>query len=133
MVSEVNTRIATFLWLIGRQGRDIYNTMFPNDGTEDGILGEEIVVAPVGGENAEPNQNAAVAVANQPTLKDVLKAFDGYSIPKKNTTMGSFKFNNILQKEKQPFAEFGTELRKQIQFFANSILNSIVNAIAEGN
>lgn len=62
-----STKIATFLWLIGRQGRDIYNTLFPNDGTEDGILGEEIVVAPEGGENAEPNQNAAVAVANQRT------------------------------------------------------------------
>lgn len=49
-------------------------------------------------------------------MKDVLKAFDGYCIPKKNTTMESFKFNNILQKRKQPFAEFETELRKQIQF-----------------
>ena len=30
-------KIATFLWLIGRQVRDIYNTLFPNDGTENGI------------------------------------------------------------------------------------------------
>lgn len=105
-----STKIATFLWLIGRQAREIYNTLFPNDGTENGILGEDIVMAPVQGENA------AVAVVNQRTLNDVLKAFDGYCIPKKNTTMESFKFNNILQKEKQPFAEFETELRKQIQF-----------------
>ena len=111
-----STKLATFLWLIGRQARDIYNTLFPNDGTENGILGEEIVVAPVGGENADQNQNVAVAVANQRTLKDVLLAFDGYCIPKKNTTMESFKFNNILQKERQPFAEFETEIRKQIQF-----------------
>lgn len=30
--------------------------------------------------------------------------------------MESFKFKNIAQEEKQPFVEFETELRKQIEF-----------------
>lgn len=121
------TKIAIFLWLIGRQAREIYNTLFPNDGSENGILGEEIVV-PAANENVDANDAAAVAAAaiaaaaaaaaleNQRKLSDVLLAFDRYCIPKKNTTMESFQFNNILQKENQPFAEFETELRKQIRF-----------------
>ena len=98
------------------QARDIYNTLFPNDGTENGILGEDIIVAPGGGD-ADPNQNAAVVVANKRTLKDILLAFDGYSIAKKNTTMELFKLNNILKKDRQPFAELETEIFKQMQSY----------------
>lgn len=120
-------KVATFLWLIGSQAMEIYNTLFPNDGTTDGILGNQnavIVPADVqpvdANENAQLNQNAAAVVPNANnnprTLDDVLKAFDGYCIPKKNILMESFKFHNIVQKEKQPFVEFETELRKQIEF-----------------
>lgn len=62
----------------------------------------------------QPNQSAVVPNVNknQRTLNNVLKAFDEYCIPKKkyNITMESFKFNNIVQKEKQPFVEFEIEL-----------------------
>ncbi|XP_036346802.1 uncharacterized protein LOC118756120 [Rhagoletis pomonella] len=98
-------KIATFLWLIGSQAMEIYNTLFPNDGTTDGILGNQ------NAEAVSPNSNN-----NPRSLDDVLKAFDGYCIPKKNILMESFKFHNIVQKEKQPFVEFETELRKQIEF-----------------
>lgn len=36
-------------------------------------------------------------------------------MPQRNVTMEAFEFNSIVQKERQPFAEFETELRKQIQ------------------
>ncbi|KAL7726497.1 hypothetical protein ACLKA6_001119 [Drosophila palustris] len=42
------------------------------------------------------------------SLDDVLKAFDDYSIPFKNIAMESYKFNNIMQSEGQPFMEFET-------------------------
>lgn len=133
-----STKIATFLWLIGRQASEIYNTLFPNDGTEERILG-------IAADNGEQGQDDAVAANNGRKLEDVLKAFDGYCIPKKNITMESFKFNNIVQKEKQPFVEFATELRKQIEFCSsqtyeaakenkvmlNTNTQSYVNSVAE--
>src|ERR1700712_120210 len=33
------TKIATFLWLIGTMGANIYNTLFANDGSADSLLG----------------------------------------------------------------------------------------------
>lgn len=101
-------KIATFLWLIGSRAMDIYNTLFPNDGTTDGILGNQ-AAAVVENENEQHNDDVR-------TLDIILKAFDDYCIPRKNTTMESFKFNSIVQKERQSFADFETELRKQIQF-----------------
>ena len=37
--AEEPKKIATFLWLIGSRAMEIYNTLFPNDGTTDGMLG----------------------------------------------------------------------------------------------
>lgn len=34
-------KIATFLWLAGTNATEIYNTLFPNDGTTDGMVGTE--------------------------------------------------------------------------------------------
>lgn len=116
-------KIATFLWLIGSRAMEIYNTLFPNDGTTDEMLGTND-----GNQNgnAENRNDATVDVAaaaqqqSQPsterTLNQILSAFDQYCIPQKNATMESFKFNTVAQKEKQSFADFETELRKQIQF-----------------
>ncbi|XP_055913733.1 uncharacterized protein LOC129947257 [Eupeodes corollae] len=103
------TKIANFLWLIGPRAMEIYNTLFPNDGTLPGIVGNEQNPEEVAeGEEAPPNIER--------TLNDVLQAFDNYCVPLKNVTMESFKYNTIVQREKQPFAEFETELRKQIQY-----------------
>ena len=33
-------KIATFIWLFGEQGAVIYNTLFPNDGSQTSMLGE---------------------------------------------------------------------------------------------
>lgn len=94
------TKIATFVVVIGYQGRSIYNTLFPNDGSEKSMLGE-IVVGDIAG-------------VIQRTLVDVIKKFDEFCLPKRNVAMESFKFNTIVQKEKQQFIEFETELRKQL-------------------
>lgn len=112
------TKIATFLWLIGNQAMEIYETLFPNDGTANGLLGNAVANAD-GEQQAQAGAEVVQPPPAQPvqrTLDEVLRAFDGYCVPKKNTTMESYKFNTITQKEKQPFAEFETELRKQIQY-----------------
>lgn len=44
-------KIATFLWLIGSSAMDIYNTLFPNDGTMEGIIGKQNVVDAANAEN----------------------------------------------------------------------------------
>ncbi|XP_037728048.1 uncharacterized protein LOC119558919 [Drosophila subpulchrella] len=62
--------------------------------------------------SSDPSTSAAVVSR---TLEDVLKAFDDYSIPFRNITMESYKFNNIVQTEGRPFIEFETQLRKQVQ------------------
>lgn len=68
VAKELNRKkIATFLWLVDRQAREIYNTLFPNNGRVNGILGQATVVVPAGDENAETNENAAIAVANRRT------------------------------------------------------------------
>lgn len=94
-------KIATFIWLIGEQGTEIYNTLFSNDGTQNSMLGEK---------------RLASDKVEQRSLDEVLKKFDDYCLPQKNVAMESFKFNTILQKEKQSINEFETELRKQLPF-----------------
>ncbi|KAJ6639461.1 hypothetical protein Bhyg_12206 [Pseudolycoriella hygida] len=84
-------KIASFLWLIGKRGMEIYDTLFPNDGTAEGLVGNLL--------------NPATVTSNSV-----------YCIPRRNITMESFKFNNIVQKEKQSFADFETELRTQVQY-----------------
>ncbi|XP_067630117.1 uncharacterized protein [Eurosta solidaginis] len=105
-------KIATFLWLAGRQAREIYNTLYPNDGTATSILGSQNSNQIAGGD--ESNGDSSDTVSNR-KLEDILKEFDKFCIPKSNPTLESFKLNNIVQKEGQPFSEFETDLRKQLQ------------------
>ena len=131
-IAETEARkIATFLWLVGPKASDIFNTLFPNDSMLESIFVNHHPNQPEP-EHEEPDQNedeeeadddaesvATVAVGNengQLTLELVLKKFDEYCLPRKNTTMETFKFNTIVQKDKQSFAEFETELRKQISY-----------------
>lgn len=135
------SKIATFLWLIGQRGVEIFNTLFPNDGSFNGMFGAGgaqiaaaaggVVGAVAGGVGAAAGGSAAVASgvgaavvgggAGVPagggrTLADVIKAFDDYCLPRRNVTMEAFKFNMIVQKEKQSFGNFETELRTQLQY-----------------
>lgn len=119
------TKIATFIWLVGTQGANIYNTLFPNDGSNDQLLGTQRItrhvdaVAAVPAANGFPAQPAVAAHdiedVVQRTLVEVLQAFDRHCIPLKNVAMESYKFNGIFQKEKQKFADFETELRTQLR------------------
>ncbi|XP_017476808.1 PREDICTED: uncharacterized protein LOC108366844 isoform X2 [Rhagoletis zephyria] len=92
-------KIATFLWLAGPKAAELYD-----DGTTNGIVGDQ-----TGSTERQTSSGTR-------TLDEVLQSFENFCIPKKNPTMESFKFNNIKQKEKQSFADFETELRKQIQY-----------------
>ncbi|KAG8175794.1 hypothetical protein JTE90_013347 [Oedothorax gibbosus] len=47
------------------------------------------------------------------TIKDVLDKFDDHYRPYKNTTLSTFVFNNIVQKQGQNFDAFVTELKLQ--------------------
>ncbi|XP_055599711.1 uncharacterized protein LOC129748930 [Uranotaenia lowii] len=110
-------KIATFLWLVGNRGVEIYNSLFPNDGSFDGMFGTEPGMdeeEEADGERGDVNH--VVVAAARRTLCDVIKAFDDYCLPKKNITMEAFKFNAIRQSEKQSFSSFETELRTQVQF-----------------
>lgn len=126
-------KIATFLWLVGEHGVEIYNTLFPNNGDVEsmfggGAAGGNVVNQPVGGAAAAAvggvnNQPAAGVVpvagggaVQQRTLAQVIDAFDAYCLPRKNLAVEAFKFNLIVQKEKQPFAEFETALRTQLAY-----------------
>lgn len=40
MEKSKKNKMATFIWLVGEQGAVIYNTLFPNDGTQNSMLGE---------------------------------------------------------------------------------------------
>lgn len=91
---------ANFLWLVGTGGANIYNTMYPNDGTQNSLLGV--------------NDNNLLEGAEQRKLDDVLKKFDEHCLPQRNIATESYKFNVIHQKEKQTFTEFETELRTQV-------------------
>lgn len=95
-------KIATFLWLAGPGVTEIYNTIFPNDGSANSMVGN---VAEAGPEAAHTR-----------TLDDVIKALDEYAMPLKNITMETFKFNNIVQQENQQITDFVTNLRKQANF-----------------
>lgn len=119
------TKIASFIWLIGTRGATIYNTLFPNDGSTDALLGTKRTVRhvpevpAVAAATGVPAQPAVPArdeeVITQRTLDEVLQAFDRHCIPKKNVAMESYKFNGIAQNEKQTFAEFETELRTALR------------------
>lgn len=108
------TKIAIFLWLIGTKGANIYNTLFPNDGSQNSLLGTVTNqrTVPAVGDVAE---HTVEEVSTQRTLEAVLKKFDDHCFPQKNVTMESYKFNNIVQKERQTFNEFLTELRIQLE------------------
>ncbi|XP_058450600.1 uncharacterized protein LOC131430012 [Malaya genurostris] len=99
-------KIATFLWLVGERGVEIYNTLFPNTGDVNSMFGVE----PVNADDDAGEQNV------QRTLADVVTAFDGYCLPRKNVAMEAFKFNMIVQKDKQSFADFETALRTQLAY-----------------
>ncbi|KAJ6642718.1 hypothetical protein Bhyg_07672 [Pseudolycoriella hygida] len=51
----------------------------------------------------------------QRKLSEVLAQFDLYCLPRRNLAMESFKFYTLSQKEKQPFSDFETALRTQMQ------------------
>ncbi|KAM8719269.1 hypothetical protein ACLKA7_011905 [Drosophila subpalustris] len=88
-------KIATFLWLAGAKVIEIYNTLFPNDGSSSGMVG---VVAratatspptespPIPDSEASTSAAAMQALTSARTLEVV-----------KNLTMESFKFHNIVQ------------------------------------
>jgi len=102
-----------------KQAKDIYNTIFPNDGTTNAILGiakEQLQQTAAEIDELPAVQQKQVAGQQQRTLNKVLNAFEQYCISKLNITVESLKFNTIVQKEKQLFAEFKTELRKQIMY-----------------
>lgn len=97
-------KIATFLWLVGSNGSNIYNTLYPNDGSSDALLGitrNTVNVRDANGEHVEERE-----VLTMRKLDEVLKKFDAHCLPQKNM---------ILQKEKQSFNEFETELRTQLR------------------
>ncbi|XP_055591842.1 uncharacterized protein LOC129743738 isoform X2 [Uranotaenia lowii] len=101
-------KIATFLWLIGGRGVEIYNTLYPNNGDVDNMFG-----APAGG-GVEANDDGGQQI--QRTLAQVIEAFDGYCVPQRNVAMEAFKFNGITQKERQTFTDFETALRTQVAY-----------------
>ena len=94
-------KLATFLWLAGKQATEIYNAIFPSDGSPDALLGTI--------------KKLQTSECKQRTLDEVIKAFDDYCAPQRNAAMEAFKFRQIHQKERQPFVEFETELRTQSQ------------------
>lgn len=94
------TKIAIFLWLVGSGGANIYNTLFPNDGSQNSLLG---------------TIRTADDAVMQRSLDDVITAFDRHCIPQRNVAMETFKFNVIAQKERQTFLDFETELRTQVR------------------
>lgn len=95
-----NNKIATFLWLIGDRGLQVFNSIFP----DTDVLSETPT-----SETSPGSKKDAV------TLSKVLEAFDSHCLPRKNIAMEAFKLNLISQQEGQPFSEFETALRSQIQ------------------
>ncbi|XP_058064717.1 uncharacterized protein LOC131214353, partial [Anopheles bellator] len=91
--SEPN-KVATFLWLIGPRGVEIYNTLFPEEVKNKNLFDDDV---------AAPTH----------TLAKVIGAFDGYCTTEKNVAMQAYSFNCLTQKDGQRFAEFETELRTQ--------------------
>lgn len=124
-------KVASLLNCMGKGGLEIFNSMYPNKGdfTELFIQPERVIVAAeqvdqddadavAAAENARIAAQAAIdaALPKSLTLANVLKSFDDYCVPKKNLAMESYKFHTIVQKEKQSFGEFETELRTQVQY-----------------
>uniref|UniRef100_A0A8D8NJ45 (northern house mosquito) hypothetical protein n=1 Tax=Culex pipiens TaxID=7175 RepID=A0A8D8NJ45_CULPI len=113
-------KIATFLWLIGERGVQIYNTLFPNNGDVESMFGvpaaAAAVAAPAGQAPAAPGAEDNDPQPPARSLVEVITAFDGYCLPRKNVAMEAFKFNMIVQKEKQSFADFETALRTQLGY-----------------
>lgn len=124
-------KVSSLLYCMGKGGVEIFNSMYPNEGDITGLFTEveRVIVAAeqvdqndvnavAAAENARAAAQAAIdAALPQPlTLAIVLKSFDDYCVPKRNLAMESFKFHTILQKEKQSFGEFETELRTQVQY-----------------
>lgn len=112
------TKIATFIWLLGTQGANIYNTLCPNDGTQDSLLGKfkvERRIPAVVVDGVEQQPSRIENVVQQRTLEQVLKKFDAHCLPQRNVAMESYKFNMILQKENQAFNDFETQLRTQLR------------------
>ncbi|XP_062560120.1 uncharacterized protein LOC134224654 [Armigeres subalbatus] len=87
------SKIATFLWLIGQRGVEIFNTLFPNDGTLNGMFGAgggqvaagAVAGAAVGGAVAGAAVGGAgggvgggIPAGGGRTLNDVIDAFDDY-------------------------------------------------------
>lgn len=118
-IKSERTKIAIFLWLIGSRGVNIYNTLFPNDGSHDSLLGttiiERLIPAIVARDGQEAQHERVEKEIRQRTFDDVLKKFDEHCLPQKNVAMESFKFNTIVQKKAQSFSEFETELRTQLR------------------
>ncbi|XP_055587864.1 uncharacterized protein LOC129740274 [Uranotaenia lowii] len=115
-------KIALFLWLVGERGVEIYNTLFPNTGDVDSMFGAEESGGAGRADDDDADGGAAdpenpLQIRQTPrTLVQVIEAFDAYCLPRKNTAMEAFKFNMIVQKERQPFADFETALRTQLAY-----------------
>lgn len=109
------TKIATFIWLIGAQGANIYGKIFPNDGSTDSLLGTTRGKKSISDTNhpKTPAKTRSVVIA-QRTLDEVLKKFDDYCDLQKNLVLESFNFNKIVQNKNQSFSEFEKELRAQL-------------------
>lgn len=82
---QEETKVATFLSVIGDDGLELYNTF------------------------------TFSSVAESKKLESILKKFDEYCAPKKNETFERFLFNSIQQKEGQSFDSFLTELKKAVK------------------
>lgn len=98
-------KTSALLWYMGDRGEEIFDTLYPNDGDIASLF-----VEPEENEEEGDEQPAAL------TFDDVLGSFDDYCLPQKNLAIESFKFHTIMQKEKQNFAEFETELRTQMKY-----------------
>lgn len=83
-------KIATFLWLIGSKARDIYNTLFPNDGSMDSILGINTMDEQYQDAEEEVEHAAAENNIENRKLETILKTFDEYCLPQKKCHNGNF-------------------------------------------
>lgn len=107
--------------MIGQGGVEIFNTLFPNDGSCISMFGQINLEDAAGNIEANANDRSDGTdnddnLIVQQKLEDVLKVFEDYCLPRKNVAMEAFKFIMIVQKEKQLFGSFETELRTQLQY-----------------
>lgn len=73
--SELN-KASTLLWYIGDRGREIFNSLYPNNGSIESLFTEP---------EREEGQDATEVTALKFT--DVLDSFDEYCLPQKNLAM----------------------------------------------